>query len=144
LKTISRLLALALAALTATAAFSQEHPRPADKNLVQLSATASQDVAQDWLTLSMTTSRDGADANQVQAQLKAAMEAALAEAKKAAQPGLLDLRTGNFSLYPRYARDGKISGWTGTIELVLEGRDFARISTTAGKIQSLTLLSKTA
>ncbi len=51
----------------------------------------------------------------------------------------MDVRTGNFSLYPRYGRDGKPSGWQGSAELILEGRDFARISTTAGKIQSLTM-----
>lgn len=65
--------------------------------------------------------------------------AALTEAKKSAVPGQMDVRTGNFSLYPRYAKDGKISSWQGTAELVLEGRDFARISTTAGKIQTLTM-----
>lgn len=106
---------------------------------MQLSATAAQDVAQDWLSLSLNTSRDGADANLIQTQLKTAMDAALAEARKAAQPGQLEVRTGNFSLAPRYGRDGKISGWSGTIELVMEGRDFARISATAGKITTLTM-----
>ena len=42
-------------------------------------------------------------------------------------------------MYPRYGRDGKINGWQGSTELVLEGRDFARISATAGKIQTMTL-----
>jgi predicted secreted protein len=51
----------------------------------------------------------------------------------------MDVRTGNFSLYPRYGRDGKITAWQGSAELVLEGRDFARISATAGKIQTLTM-----
>jgi predicted secreted protein len=32
-----------------------------------------------------------------------------------------------------------MSGWTGTAELVLEGRDFPRITQAAGKIQSMTL-----
>lgn len=49
------------------------------------------------------------------------------------------MRTGNFNLYPRYNRDGKLVGWQGTTELVLEGRDFARIGATAGKIQTLTM-----
>jgi predicted secreted protein len=75
----------------------------------------------------------------IQSQLKTAIDAALLEAKKAAQPGQLEVRTGNFSLYPRYGRDGKPIGWQGSAELVLEGRDFARISSTAGKIQTLTI-----
>jgi hypothetical protein len=61
----------------------------------------------------------------VQNQLKVVLDAALAEARKTAAPGQMDVRTGNFSLYPRYGRDGKISGWQGSAELVLEGRDFA-------------------
>ncbi len=87
----------------------------------------------------LSTSRDGSDAGVVQTQLKLALDAALAEAKKAALPGQLDVRTGNFSLYPRYGKDSKISGWQGTTELVLEGRDFGRIAATAGKINTLTM-----
>lgn len=109
------------------------------QNVVQLSAAGSVEIQQDLLTINMSTTREGADAVVVQTQLKAALDSALAEAKKSAQPGQLDVRTGNFSLYPRYGRDGKITAWQGTTELVLEGRDFARISATAGKIQTLTM-----
>lgn len=108
-------------------------------NVVQFSANAAVDVQQDILTINMSTTREAADANAVQTQLKTALEMALAEAKKGSQPGQLDVRTGNFSLYPRYTKDGKINGWQGTTELVLEGRDFAKISATAGKIQTLTI-----
>jgi predicted secreted protein len=87
----------------------------------------------------LSTTREGPDANQVQTQLKSALDNALNEARKAAQPGQLDVRTGNFSLFPRYGRDGKMSGWSGTAELILEGRDFQRITQTAGRIQSLTM-----
>ena len=107
--------------------------------MVQLSASGSVEVQQDLLSISMNTTREAPDAGTVQNQLKVAVDAARAEAKKSAQPGLMDVRTGNFSLYPRYARDGKINGWQGTAELVLEGRDFARISTAAGKVQTLTM-----
>ena len=123
----------------ATSTFSQQFGVPVPQNVVQLAASGSVEVAQDLLVLSMNTTRDGTDAALVQAQLKAALDAALNEAKRAAQPGQLDVRTGNFSLYPRYGRDGKINGWQGSTELILEGRDFGRISTTAGKIQTLTL-----
>ena len=122
-----------------SATFSQQGMAPVPQNVIQLSASGSVEVQQDLLAISMTTTREGADAGAVQTQLKTALDAALAEAKKAAQPGQLDLRTGNFSLYPRYGRDGKITAWQGSTELVLEGRDFARISATAGKIQTLTL-----
>ena len=119
--------------------FAQQMMQPAPQNVVQLSASGSVEVQQDLLSISLSTTREGADAGLVQTQLKTALDAALTEAKKAAQPGQLDVRTGNFSLYPRYGRDGKITAWQGTTELVLEGRDFARISATAGKIQTLTM-----
>ena len=106
------------------------------QNVIQLAASGSVEVQQDLLSISMSTTREGADAMVIQTQLKTALDNALAEAKKSAQPGQLDVRTGNFSLYPRYGRDGKITAWQGTTELVLEGRDFARISATAGKIQT--------
>ena len=108
-------------------------------NVAQLTSSASVEVQQDLLAIAMTTSATGTDANAVQTQLKVALDAALAIARPQAAPGQLDVRTGNFSLYPRYDKNGKVNGWQGSSELVMEGRDFARITSTAGKIQSLTL-----
>ena len=112
---------------------------PQLQNVAQLSASAAVEVQQDLLSMVLSTTRDGTDSGEVQNQLKLALESALAEARKTAQPGLMEVRTGNFSLYPRYGKDGKINGWRGSTELVLEGRDFPRITAAAGKIQSLTL-----
>lgn len=134
----SLLLACALLA-SSGAALAQAAVLAPPQNVLQLSASASVDVQQDLLQLQLTTAREGTDPAAVQAQLKAALDAALAEAKKAAQPGQLDVRTGNFGLYPRHGKEGRITGWTGSAELVLEGRDFARITQTAGRIQTMTL-----
>lgn len=135
---IARFAAVALA-LGALALSAQGQPYPPPQNVLQLSASGSVEVQQDLLSLNLTTTREGTDANMVQGQLKAALDAALAEARKAALPGQLDVRTGNFSLHPRYTQGGRISGWNGTAELVLEGRDFGRITQTAAKIQTMTL-----
>ena len=120
-------------------ALAQTMPYTAPQNVAQLTASGSVEVQQDLLSISMSTTRDGADASAVQTQLKQALDTALTQAKQAALPGQLEVRTGNFSLYPRYGKDGKINGWQGSTELVLEGKDFARITTTAGKIQTMTL-----
>lgn len=128
-----------VAAFFSGAALAQQSSVAAPHNVVQMAASASIEVQQDLLTLTMGTTREGADAAVVQNQLKQALETALVEARKAALAGQLEVRTGNFNLYPRYGRDGKITTWHGTTELVLEGRDFARISTTAGRIQTLTM-----
>ena len=119
--------------------FSQNIPNEPLTNVAQISASGSVDVQQDLLSISMTTSRDGPDAAAVQTQLKQALDSALSQARQAASPGLMEVRTGNFSLYPRYGRDGKINGWLGSTELVLEGKDFARITGAAGKIQTLSM-----
>ena len=111
----------------------------APQNVAQLSASGSVEVLQDLLSISMSTTKDGADAGAVQTQLKQALDTALTHAKQVTSPGLMEVRTGNFNLYPRYGKDGKINGWQGSTEMVLEGKDFARITTTAGKIQTLTL-----
>lgn len=112
---------------------------PQPQNVLQLQASGTVEVQQDLLTMNLTTTREGSDPAAVQAQLKAALEAALAEARKSAQPGQMDVRTGNFALYPRHNREGRMSGWNGTAELILEGRDFPRITQTAGRIQTMTL-----
>ena len=138
MRTTKLIAVCALAALT-SGVFAQNMPREALQNVAQLSASGSVEVQQDLLSISMNTTRDGSDAGTVQTQLKQALDSALAQAKQAAVPGQMDVRTGNFSLYPRYGKDGKINGWQGSTELVLEGKDFPRITATAGKIQSLTM-----
>lgn len=108
---------------------------------MQLSAIGTIDVQQDTLGLSLTTTRDGTDPLQVQSQLRQALDTALTEVKKTAQSVAMEVRTGMFSLQPRTSRDGKVVGWTGTTELVLEGRDFARIGAAAGRVQTMTIAS---
>ncbi len=137
----SKLIAAVAVFTWATASFSQNSAQPVPQNVLQLQASAQVEVTQDLLQLSMSTTREGQDANAVQAQLKTALDAALTEAKKTALEGQMDVRTGNFSLYPRYTKDGKTSGWVGSAELVLDGRDFARITAAAGKIQTLVVSS---
>jgi predicted secreted protein len=115
-------------ALCGNPVFSQNIRIETPQNVVSLQAQGSLEVQQDLLTISMNSTKEGPDAATVQTQLKAALDAALTEAKKLVQSGQLDVRTGAFSIYPRYGQGGKISGWQGT-----------RISAVAGKINTLTL-----
>jgi predicted secreted protein len=112
---------------------------PPPQNVLQLSASGTVEVQQDLLSMTLSTTREAPEAATVQNQLKTALDAALTEARKSAQPGQLDVRTGNFTLSPRYTREGKINGWQGSTELVLEGRDFPRITQTASRITTLTV-----
>lgn len=108
-------------------------------NVVQLQTTGSVDVPQDWLTVRLSTTREAPDAATVQNQLKQATEAALASLRGQVRPGEFEVRTGAFGVYPRYASAGKIAGWHGSAEVIIEGRDVERISAAVGKVPGLTV-----
>lgn len=136
-------------ALAAPALAAAQGVPPPPMNVVSLQASASVEVARDWLAVVFSTTREGLDAAAVQAQLRQALDTALAEARKAARPGQVEVQTGAFSLYPRYAPPGVqsapfgvaggISGWQGTAELVVEGRDTQAIAQLTGRIQTLSI-----
>ncbi len=112
---------------------------PPTQNVLALSAQASAEVTQDLLTIVLSVTREGADAATVQSQLRQVLDAALADARRAVRPGQLDLRTGQFGVYPRYSAKGTLGGWQGSAELVLEGRDMAAISQLAGRLPGMTV-----
>lgn len=126
-------------ALTSAAACAQA-PRPS-QNMVSFSASATQELEQDLLTITLQANKEGAQAAEVQSALKQAMEAALAEARKAASPGAMEVRTGSFAVMPRYNNSGRVNGWQGNAQLLLEGTDIARLTQTAGKLSQLSVIN---
>jgi predicted secreted protein len=134
---MTRRLAWACALVLATPAAFGDTPPP--QNVVGLTASATAEATKDLLSVTLSTTRDGADAATVQAGLKQALDAAWAEAKRAAKPGQIDVRTGNFSLFPRYAPKAGITGWQGSAQLVVEGRDIPGIAQLTGRIKTLTI-----
>ncbi len=112
---------------------------PIPRDVVQFTVTATLEARQDQLSVTLRATREGSDPALVQQQLKTVLDAALAEARPQAQPGTLELRTGQFSLYPRSNRDGRISTWQGTAELILSGTDLERIAALSGRIQNMTV-----
>ena len=139
MKTRSFLLAAAGAALAFAAAQSARADTPPPQGVLSLTTSATVEVTKDVLAVTFSTTKDGADANAVQAQLKQALDAALAEAKKAARPGQVDVQTGVFSLFPRYTSKGGITGWQGTAEIIVDGRDMAAIGQLSGRITTMTV-----
>ena len=129
---------LALAAATAIHGIAVAQMQPPPEGVVNLGASASVQVPQDVMQVTFTTTSDGRDANTVQTALKKALDAALTEARAAATPRQLEVRTGNFSLHPRYDKT-VITGWQGTAELIVEGRDMVAIGQLAGRIASMTI-----
>lgn len=135
-RTLSHLLSwLAIAAAVPASAQMLAPPL----GVVALAASASLEIDRDLLAIVLSTTRDGPDAATVQSQLKQALDAALVEAKKAVRPGQLEARTGQFSLSPRYSNKGVVSGWLGSAELAIEGRDIPAIAQLTGRITTMTI-----
>jgi predicted secreted protein len=136
------LLAASLAAVMHGACAQAQTFLPAERhNVVSFSSTVQQEVTHDMLTLTLQATRSGAVAAEVQADLKRALDGALTQARFAAKPGDMDVRTGQFSIQPMYSNSGKINAWQGVAQLVLQGRDMARIAQTAGKLNQLNIVN---
>lgn len=117
-------------------------------NRLTLTASASIEVPMDELSVTLAVVREAADAASVQAQMSQVLEAALGEARKHARPGELEVRTGAFSLNPRYAPPParpvpgytpSIIGWQGRAELHLEGRDQRTVAALAGRLAGMSV-----
>ena len=137
-------LAVALASWGACASAQQAAAvlsAPAARQVVSLSASATEELTQDLLVVSLQAEREGSQAAEVQAQLKQVMDGALQEARRAVQPPGLTVRTGSFSVQPRYSNQGKVSGWVGQAQLVIEGTDVPRISALAGRLNQLNIVN---
>ncbi len=115
------------------------HANPTSHNQVHLTASAEVEAPQDWLTVTLGHRTQAPDARSVQNQLKAVLEPALVQARKQVQDGGLEVRSGNFHVFPRYGRDGQITGWQGQADLILAGRDTAAITQLAARLTSLTV-----
>jgi predicted secreted protein len=134
----SRCAALALALFAAKAGAQAVPPSPTE-GVLNLSASASVEVTKDLLSVTLSATREGADAAAVQGALKQAIDTALNEARKSAKPGQVDVQTANFSLYPRYGDKGRMIGWQGSAEIVIEGRDMATIAALTGRLSTVTI-----
>jgi predicted secreted protein len=129
----------AVLALASATTFAQAAEPAPPQGVVSLSSSASLEVAKDLMSLTFSATREASDPAALQAQLKQALDAALAEAKKVARPGQVDVQTGNFSIAPRYTSKGISSGWQGSAELIVEGRDMPAIAQLSGRITTLTI-----
>ncbi|ANH66486.1 SIMPL domain-containing protein [Mitsuaria sp. 7] len=143
----SKILARTLIAAGAVAVLpAMAQAQAARTDVLSLSASATTEVARDLLQLRFSTTREGKEAAAVQNELKQALDAALTEARKVAKPGQVDLQAGNLSVYPRYGQPKagsnagpQITGWQGSVELLVQGRDIEAISKLSGRVSSLAI-----
>lgn len=130
--------ALALLCLVLAAPLVRADP-PVVANQLALSASATAEVTNDVLVITFSTQREGADPAALQAHLTQALNTALAEARKAARPGQVDVSTGNFSVQPRYTGKDEPMKWQGVAELRAEGKDFEALAQLVGRIRTLSV-----
>ncbi len=128
------------ASLPALAAAQAPVVQKDPEGVVSLNSSATVQVPNDWIVVQFSTSKEGTEANAVQAALKDALGTALAQARQVAKPdGHVEVQGGGFSLQPRFNAKGVVNGWTGTTSLVVQGRDMGAIAELAGRVQSMTV-----
>lgn len=112
---------------------------PEVQQVLQLSASARQEVPQDWLSVVVRAQLDGSDPVALQNQLKSIFDAAWTSLRPRLQPQQLEVHSGQFAIYPRHNNQGRVTGWQGQADLVIEGRDFAKVSQLAGNLPRMTV-----
>ncbi len=130
---------LALLTCLAAQGVSAQPAAPEVQQVLQLSASARKEVAQDWLSVVVRAQLEGSDPVALQTQLKTTLEGALVSLRPKLQPQQLEVRSGHFGIYPRQNNQGRVTGWQGQADLVVEGRDFAQVSQLAGNLPRMTV-----
>ena len=141
-KVLALVSACALSASLSTLAAAQPPAAVAKdpEGVLSLNSSATVQVPNDWIAVQFSTTKEGADAAAVQADLKAALGSALAQARQVEKgDGHVEVQGGGFSLQPRLNAKGLVNGWTGTTSLWVQGRDMGVIAELAGRIQAMTV-----
>lgn len=109
---------------------------PTDSNnRVNLNAVGRQEVDQDNLIIRLSYTNQGNDAKSVQDALTKEISASLQQAKKYENQKNLMVKSGQFSVYPKYEKQQLVS-WIGQGEIILEGQDLALVSRVASELNT--------
>ena len=106
---------------------------PQRYNVIELSASAQREVANDLMTAQLFVEMQDANPAQLANQLNRALAEGVRQAK---DYPMIKIRTGNNQTYPVYGRNNQAQGWRGRAELRLETRDFAAGAALLGKLQA--------
>lgn len=122
---------------------AQTLPTAEPAQVVNLSASAHKEVPQDWLTVVVRASLEGSEPAALQTQLKTVVEQALAQLRPQMQPQAFEVHSGHFGIYPRHNDKGRVVGWQGQADLVIEGRDFVKVSQVAAQVPRMAVAQAT-
>ena len=129
---------IAIVAAAGLGAAVHAQTQPTKDNLLGLSAQSSVKAPQDYLSMTLVATKEGTNGQAVQTELKKVLDQAIALANPLEKSDLLKVRTGQFHVSPVYdSKEQRIQGWRGTAQLVLEGKDFVRITTLAANVQGM-------
>ena len=128
---------LAVFGVGQSTAFAQS---PASKETASLTlqAEASTLVRQDTVNLVLAKVVEGADPQALHVQLTSAMEPAF---KRAKAHQALSVRSGAFRVSPVYGPEGKMTGWRGRSELLIESKDFQAATKVVSELSDQLVLS---
>lgn len=137
----SSVLRLTLAAVCAVA-LAPLHMATADENRARdrressyprmsLQAQAVSEVAEDTVEIVLAAEIEGADQSEVNRRLAERLNPGMEDARKASG---VTVHSGGFRVWPNTDRDGRITGWRGRAELIIESQDIARAVELAARL----------
>ena len=130
-------LALCAAALSIASpyALAQDADRPSESSpglpLASLNAQVFETVAQDTVTIVLAAQVSEANQEAAVRKLTTALDSVMKQAKAQQK---VEARSGNYRVWPHTDKQGAISKWRGTAEVVLESSDFAAASKLASQL----------
>ena len=107
------------------------YPLPTQSPIATLSASATSQVEQDMVRITLSTQVDDVSREKVSASLDRVLESVL---KQARAEGRVKASSGNYRVWPVHADDGKIKGWQGRADILIESSDFSVASALAGQL----------
>jgi len=105
---------------------------------LSLQATASSEVKQDTVRISLSAEVDAPDQPGAGKKLTAALDDVV---KRARDVKGVDVRTGGYNVWPNTSSKGKIASWRGHGEVILESKDFEAAAALASKLSDKTAIS---
>ncbi|HLR13318.1 MAG TPA: SIMPL domain-containing protein [Burkholderiaceae bacterium] len=126
----SLMAALAAPALADTA---EQASASQDQPTASLQASASQEVAQDWLRITLQAQVSDASRQNVSSELNKQLDQALTTAREHAGQDIR-VQSGNYQVWPATDDKGNITTWRGRGDIHLESADFDAVSQLAGEL----------
>ncbi|APX77208.1 SIMPL domain-containing protein [Achromobacter insolitus] len=134
-----------VAALSAAPLVHAQAPAPAAAEAsasrapeLTLQATASSEVKQDTVRISLSAEVEAQDQPAAGKKLTAALDDVI---KRARDVKDVEVRTGGYNVWPNTSSKGKISSWRGQGEVILESKNFEAAAALASKLSDKTAIS---